>query len=134
VDDAQLKYHYLGDFDRAMLALIKSVKDFQRQPLLKIWDNDGDQILAFMRKDLVFVFNFSPNRSYTDYGFLVPPGEYETVLNTDAPQFGGFGLADDSVPHFTRFDPLYKKERKEWLKLYLPARSAVVLKIKTPTP
>ncbi|GAB6395307.1 MAG: 1,4-alpha-glucan branching enzyme [Bacteroidales bacterium] len=133
VDDAQLKYHYLGDFDRAMLALIKSVKDFQRQPLLKIWDNDGDQILAFMRKDLVFVFNFSPNRSYTDYGFLTPPGEYETVLNTDAPQFGGFGLADDSVRHFTRFDPLYKKERKEWLKLYLPARSAVVLKMKTPT-
>ena len=27
-----------------------------------------------------------------------------------------------------QFDPLYKKEKKEWLKLYLPARTAVVLK------
>ena len=27
-----------------------------------------------------------------------------------------------------RMDPLYKKTRKEWLKLYLPARSAIVLK------
>ena len=41
---------------------------------------------------------------------------------------GGFGLADDSVRHFTQYDPLYKKERKEWLKLYIPARSAVVLR------
>ena len=27
-----------------------------------------------------------------------------------------------------RMDPLYKKAGKEWLKLYLPARSAMVLK------
>ena len=25
-------------------------------------------------------------------------------------------------------DPLYKKEKKEWLKLYIPARTAMVLK------
>ena len=25
-------------------------------------------------------------------------------------------------------DPLYAKDKKEWLKLYVPARSAVVLK------
>ena len=50
------------------------------------------------------------------------------VLNTDAKEFGGNGLADDSVVHLTNYDPLYIKDRKEWLKLYLPARSAVVLK------
>ena len=50
------------------------------------------------------------------------------VLNTDATAFGGNGLADDSIRHFTNFDSLYKKDKKEWLKLYLPARSAVVLK------
>ena len=27
-------------------------------------------------------------------------------------------------------DPLYKKEKKEWLKLYIPARTAVVLRKK----
>jgi 1,4-alpha-glucan branching enzyme len=127
VDNPNLKYRYLGDFDRRMLELIKSVKDFQSTPVRKVWDNDGDQVLAYMRGELLFVFNFSPGRSYTHYGFLVPPGEYETVLNTDAACFGGFGLSDDSIRHFTLFDPLYKHEKKEWLKLYLPARSAAVL-------
>ena len=50
------------------------------------------------------------------------------VLNTDARIFGGNGLADDTVTHLTNYDPLYSKENKEWLKLYIPARSAVVLK------
>ena len=49
------------------------------------------------------------------------------MLNTDAREFGGNGLADDSVVHFTNFDPLYAADGKEWLKLYVPARSAVVL-------
>ena len=127
-DNPDLKYHFLGDFDEAMVKLIRSVKNFQNTPLQKVWDNDGDQILAFVRKDLLFVFNFSPNKSFTDYSILVPKGEYEVALNTDDTQFGGFGLNDDSVHHFTQFDPLYKKEKKEWLKLYLPARSAVVLR------
>ncbi len=128
VDNPDLKYHYLGDFDREMLRVVSSEKNFQKTPIVKIWDSDSDQILAFRRKDLIFVFNFSPVKSYTDYGFLTTPGEYEVVLNTDAKQFGGFGLADDSVKHLTQFDPLYKKEKKEWLKLYIPARSAVVLR------
>ncbi|MBQ9616704.1 MAG: alpha amylase C-terminal domain-containing protein [Selenomonadaceae bacterium] len=128
VDDPELCYHYLGDFDREMLSIMKSVKDFQKLPVIEIWHNDGDQILAYMRGDLVFVFNFSPTQSFPDYGFLVPKGEYHVVLNSDATKFGGNGLADDSVPHFTNLDPLYEKDQKEWLKIYIPARSAVVLR------
>ncbi len=127
MDDVDLKYHFLSDFDREMLKLIENVLDFQSIPLQKVWDNDGDQILAYIRGNLLFVFNFNPTKSFVDYGFLVPKGAYETVLNTDAVRFGGFGLADDAICHFTLPDPLYKKEKKEWLKLYIPARSAVVL-------
>lgn len=128
VDNKELDYHYLGDFDNAMLKVIKSLKNFQSLPLQEIWHNDDDQILAFSRGNLVFVFNFSPNRSYTDYGFLVPTGGYDVVLNTDSIKFGGNGFADDSITHITNFDPLYVKDHKEWLKLYIPARSAVVLR------
>ena len=128
VDNKELCYHYLGDFDSAMTHLISSVKDFQETPVVEIWHNDGDQILAYKRKNLIFVFNFNPTKSFTDYGFLVPAGSYEVVLNTDNPDFGGFGSTDDSIRHFTNFDPLYKKDKKEWLKLYIPARSAMVLK------
>ena len=128
VDNKNLTYHYMADFDADMLKIIKSVKAFQTTPVQEIWHNDGDQVLAYMRKDYVFVFNFNPKQSFTDYGFLVSPGTYEVVLNTDNPAYGGNGLTDDTVKHFTIADPLYEKEKKEWLKLYIPARTAVVLK------
>ncbi len=128
VDNHELCYHWLGDFDVAMIHLIGGQKNFQKTPVQEVWHNDGDQILAYSRGDLLFVFNFSPNRSYTDYGFIVPEGSYEVVLNTDSSLYGGHDLADDSVRHFTNFDPIYAQDHKGWLKLYVPARSAVVLK------
>src|SRR5574344_2801782 len=128
VDNKELCYCYLGDFDEEMLKVIKSEKNFQKTPVVEVWHNDGDQILAFSRGDLLFVFNFSPDRSYTDYGFIVPQGCYDVVLNTDSKNFGGNGFADDSVHHFTNYDPIYEGDRKGWLKLYIPARSAMVLR------
>jgi len=130
VDNKELCFHYLGDFDEAMIKLIKGEKNIQKSPVVEIWHNDGDQVLAYRRNDLVFVFNFSYNRSYTDYGFMVGQGAYDVVLNTDAVAYGGRGLNDDSVRHFTNFDPLLARDGKGWLKLYLPARSAMVLRKK----
>ena len=128
VDNKELCYHWLGDFDKKMLEVMKSQKDFNLTPVQEIWVNEGDQIMAFMRGDLIFIFNFSPTRSYTDYGFLVPLGSYDVVLNTDSKDYGGFGFADDSVTHLTNYDPVYQEDKKEWLKMYIPARSAVVLR------
>lgn len=128
VDNKDLDYHYLGDFDKDMIKSIKSVKNFQNTKLQEIWHNDDDQILAFMRGDLIFVFNFNPTKSFTDYGFLVPTGSYDVVLNTDAKKYGGFGFTDDTITHLTNYDQLYVDQHKEWLKLYIPARSAVVLR------
>lgn len=128
VDNHKLCYHYLGDFDNKMIHLLRNAEsDIRKFPVQEVWHDDGDQVLAYMRGSLVFVFNFSPNRSYDGYGFRVPEGAYEVVLNTDATEFGGNGLADDTVCHLTNFDPLLAREHKGWLKLYLPARSAVVL-------
>ena len=95
---------------------------------MEYWHNDSDQVLAFGRGDLVFVFNFNPTQSFSDYGFLVPKGSYKTVLDSDSIEYGGYGRVDDGMEHFTLKDNLYKKQRKEWLKLYLPTRSAIVLK------
>lgn len=83
---------------------------------------------SYTRGDLLFVFNFSPDKSFADYGFLVKEGSYRVVLNTDSDAFGGNNLTDDSVEHFTISDSLYAKQHKGWLKLYIPARTAVVLK------
>ena len=76
-DNKNLCYHYLGDFDSAMVHLIESVKNIQETPVIEVWHNDGDQVLAYRRKNLIFVFNFNPTKSFTDYGFLVPVGAYD---------------------------------------------------------
>ena len=128
VDNPKLDYHYLGDFDRDMVHLITSMDEFQDSKVEELWHNDGDQVFAFRRRSMVFVFNFSPTRSFTDYGFLVPYGEYEVKLNTDSKKYGGFGFADDTIIHATTPGPTYDRDKKGWLKLYIPARSAVVLR------
>ncbi len=127
-DDQNLRYHWLSDFDKAMLELISTVPNFQATPLVKIWEKDEDNILAYMRDELLFVFNFHPQKSYSDYGMLVPQGKYQIVLDSDDKAYGGFGLNDDTIHHFTQYDPLYAPVHKGWLKLYLPARAACVLK------
>lgn len=130
VDREDLKYRFLNAFDNAMLKVIGGKKNFQSQPVEKLWEKDDDQVLAFKRGDLVFVFNFNPIKSFTGYGILAPEGEYSGVMNTDSPEFGGHGNISNDVKHFTHHDELYSKYGVSWLKLYLPARTAQVLRLK----
>ena len=128
VDNKELCFHYLGDFDAAMLKLLKKHKSFEKQNVVEIWHNDGDQVFAFRRGDLLFFFNFSPNNSYTGYGFMVEQGAYEYLLNTDDVSFGGNGFNDDKMIHYTVYDHHLARDNKGWLKLYLPTRTACVLR------
>ena len=128
VDDKSLCYHYLNDFDMAMLKLIKKQKRFEKQPVQEICHNDGDQVFGYQRGEYLFFFNFSPTRSYCGYGFMVKQGSYEYLLNTDDVAFGGNGFNDDKVIHLTNYDNVLARDNKGWLQLYLPARTACVLK------
>ncbi len=136
VDREDLKYKYLNAFDNDMIEIVSKQYNFQDKPVEKLWEKDDDQILAFRRGDLIFVFNFNPVQSFPGYGFLAPSGEYEVVLDSDSLKFGGHGLVDDKVHHFTTPDPLYEPSGKGWLKMYIPARTAQVLKMvkKRPSP
>ena len=134
VDNTNFYYSDLNRFDAAMIHLLEEklqmVKDENGEHLpwvYNLWDKEGDQVVAYRRGNLIFAFNWNGNRSFPDYGFLAPAGSYKVVLNTDAQEFAGFGQTDDSIIHYTQFDPLYEPDGKGWLKLYLPARSAVVL-------
>ena len=77
---------------------------------------------------MLFVFNFHPTNSYTDYGFAVDAGKYLTLLCSDDPAFGGFGRYDSAVVHRTQVERSFGL--KQNLKLYLPSRTAVVLERK----
>lgn len=134
VDRKELKYEMLNAFDNAMTRLLTGVYNFQSLPVVKLWEKDDDQVLAFMRGDLAFIFNFNPSKSFTGYGILAPAGEYDVVLSTDNQQFGGYGNIDETVSHLTQSDPLFAPTGKEWLRLYLPPRSAQVLRLRKTQP
>ena len=134
VDNDRYFFSDLNKFDEAMVHLLKGklapVKDKYGVHLPwveKLWDNEGDQVVAYQRGNLVFVFNWNGVKSFDGYGIPVAEGKYKVVLNTDAKEYAGFGLSDDSVEHFTSPDEGYLGKGKGWLQLYLPARSAVVL-------
>ncbi len=135
VDNPNYFFADLNRFDEAMIHLLRANVKMEKDQygthlpwVMKWWDNEGDQIVAYSRGDLLFIFNWNGQKSFADYGMLVPEGKYQVVLNTDAKEFAGFGLADDTIEHFTQHDELYAKDGKGWLKLYIPARCAMVLK------
>lgn len=130
VDRKDLKYQFLNNFDNDMIHLVGGRKNFQKLPIVKLWDKDDDQVLAYSRGNMVFVFNFNPSKSFADYGILAPEGEYVGIMDTDSTRYGGYGNIDENVHHLTQHDELYAKQHLGWLKLYLPARSALILKKK----
>ena len=125
-DDESLQFKALGDFDEAM---VKAVRAATGTPHALI-ANEPDKILAFLRGDLLFVFNFHPTASYTGYGVLVPPAtRWRHLFDTDETRFGGQGRIEGGRVYAP--DLVYDashKELVEQVKLYLPARTAIVLR------
>ena len=121
VDDKNLKFRFLKDFDKTMISTIKNRDFFANAPEPIVRDIEK-QILVFKRGNYLFAFNFNSKNSYTDYEFDVDPGKYLTVLNTDSKEFNGFDRVDSSQEHFTNF-----KNGHNLLSLYIPARVGIVL-------
>jgi 1,4-alpha-glucan branching enzyme len=126
LENRQLKYADLHAFDKAMVMLLKKINP--KEPLYQRWLHDQDQIMAFERASFLFVFNLHPSRSFVDYGILVQKGNYKIVLNSDAKEFGGFGLVDEQIVHTTTQTAKNPDFELEWIRLYLPSRTALVLK------
>jgi len=122
-ENKDLRYFSLNEFDKAMINLIKDENTLANKPIV-ILENTPDEVLVFKRGKLLFVFNFSPSTSFTDYGFEVDAGSYKIVLNSDNKIFGGSNRNDDTQIYHTQYE-----NGSNWLKLYLPSRTGMVLKI-----
>ena len=119
----ELKYQYLNAFDRAMITTAKQHKIFkQGWPVHEKIDQEK-HVMAFERGDLLFVFNFAPESSYTDYPVPVSREEdWQILFSSDDLEFGGFGRnAHDRVSACT------PGVKGGCVRLYLPARTALVL-------
>ena len=121
-EEPALRYRFLRDFDRAMLEIVSGAGFYDaRCQTVRI--DDEKKILIFERNDLLFCFNFHPTGSFPDYRFEVPGGSYGTLLDSDDPRFGGFGLRTPDQVYWT-----IPERSGEMLSLYLPSRTALVLR------
>jgi 1,4-alpha-glucan branching enzyme len=127
VDNQQLKYHYLANFDKAMLTLIAKYNILGISEINLHHENKSDQVIVFKRGELVFVFNFNPYKSFQDYAFLIDAGKYEIVMNTDSVEYGGNGLVDEKMIYYTTFID-QKLMLNNHLKIYIPSRTGLIFK------
>lgn len=125
--ESHLKYKYLLKFDQDMLSLehrYKFMEDCNSYISVK---HDGDKVMAFERYDLLFLFNFNSSQSFEGYAVGIEyPGSYRVVLCTDDNVYGGFDRISKEIDYNTIPEPW--NNRKNKLLLYLPARTAYVLK------
>ncbi|XP_033752279.1 1,4-alpha-glucan-branching enzyme-like [Pecten maximus] len=127
LDDKNLKYQYLNNFDRAMMQLEETYQWLSNSQNFVSRKHEGDKVIVFDRADrLVFVFNFHPTKSYTDYKIGVQnPGKYKLVLDSDAEEFGGHKRLDHSVEFLTSEEPWDNRQCS--MMVYAPNRTAIVL-------
>lgn len=121
-DDPKLKYHWLGAFDQALISLLTDCDGDMQQPVSWTTANDNDQVLGFMRGDLLFVVSLNPETSFTGYPLYAQSGEYRVVLSSDDPTYGGFDRIDIAQRYVAT------DSTSSSLKLYIPARTCLVLR------
>ncbi|GAA5021460.1 1,4-alpha-glucan branching enzyme [Marivirga lumbricoides] len=123
VDNHELKYEYLNEFDKALVHLLNEKQVLSAQPAQLLNVDEHNHVLIFERAGLIFVFNFHPTNSVPDYEFWIPKkGTFRYLLNSDAPQYGGFDRLNPETEHVS-----FEKQGGDFLKIYCVNRTALVL-------
>ena len=119
-DNNLLRYSSLLQFEKNMIKLFKENDILKYRPV-SIYNDVEKQVMAFKRGDYIFVFNFSPLKSYTDYTLYgIKDGDYRVVLDTDWKEFGGFERNNR--------DFKYKVSNGKF-EIYVPSRCGLVYKM-----
>lgn len=122
-----LRYKYLNEFDKGMNWLEDKYHWLSAAPGYVSLKHEGDKIVAFERGGLVFIFNFHPDKSFTDYRIGVDvPGDYRIILSSDAKEYGGWERVDVSKSQFLT-TPESWANRGNYIQVYIPTRTALVL-------
>jgi len=122
-----LKYKFFEAFDEAMQALDNRFTFIAAEHQFCSLKNEADKVIVFERGDCLFVFNFHPTNSYTDYKIGQPWGEgLRVVLDSDEERFGGQMRLDwghkNTFPCGEAWDNRYHS-----VQLYMPSRTCQVL-------
>ncbi|MCF6366812.1 MAG: alpha amylase C-terminal domain-containing protein [Bacteroidales bacterium] len=120
-DNTDLAYFYLNSFNTEIIHLFSNKKLLNKKIEL-ISDKAYDQVLIFKRSNFIFVFNFNPFTSFTDYGFETEKGKYRIILNSDDEIYLGQNRINSGIVYKT-----VKEDKKDMLKLYIPTRTCFIL-------
>ncbi|NJN25637.1 MAG: 1,4-alpha-glucan-branching enzyme [Cyclobacteriaceae bacterium] len=119
-DNENLKYKFLHLFDKRMVALLKDYRILSALGPRQLNMDEFNKVIIFERNNLIFVFNFHPDRSIMDYRFpALGKGNYKVIFCTDDAELGGFARVDTSI--------IYPSFSDDTLSIYLPNRTALVL-------
>jgi 1,4-alpha-glucan branching enzyme len=126
MDSDLLRYKGLAEFDRAMMKTDDAFDVLNDKFIEQLWVDEHNKQLVFRRGPLVYVFNFHPSRSYSDWRIPVPDArDYKVILNTDNTIYDGPGLCAVQQTYWKQNMPIAGREQS--LQIYVPARSAQVL-------
>jgi 1,4-alpha-glucan branching enzyme len=123
-ENEDLRYQYLYNFGASMVNTAKDNDVVASLPAKQMNMDEDNKTIIFERNNLIFLFNFHPTNSVSDYRFKVPDsGQYQIILNSDKKEFGGHERIDDQMVY-----PTVKLFGECFLSVYLPSRVALVLK------
>ena len=124
-DDQLLRYRFLNEFDSNMQWTEQKYGWLHSPQAYVSLKNEQDKVIVFERAGLLWIFNFHPSQSYTDYRVGVEhAGTYQIVVDTDKSAFGGFGRNVEGTRFFTT--AFEWNGRKNFAQVYLPTRTAIV--------
>ena len=86
-------------------------------------------MIVYEKGDLLYIFNFHYENSYDGYQIGTRwKTDHFIVLESDEERFGGFKRLDDARSKWVEVYPgVTWQERKNCLKIYIPARTCIVL-------
>jgi 1,4-alpha-glucan branching enzyme len=128
-ENEELRYGQLGEFDKAMIALIKEYKVLADGYPYRLQMDEPNKTIVFSHGDLLFVFNWHPEASIADYAVEVrEPGKYMPILSTDEKRFGGQEREAMDSEHFSYPCEIDDQEH-HFMQIYNTARTATVFKL-----
>jgi 1,4-alpha-glucan branching enzyme len=127
-DNKNLRYKYLYNWDVAMNKL-DDVFNFISSPFQYVsLKHEDDKIVVFEKGDLLFVFNFHPNKSFENYKIGTKWGtRHKIVLDSDEFRFFGKGRLEYGHEHFFPIINEGWNNRPNQFNLYIPSRTCMVL-------
>jgi len=126
-DMDHLRYKYLNAFDAAMNHVAGAFKYLASSHQYTSCKSDADKVVVFERGDCVFVFNWNPTQSFSDYRIgCRDKCDYKLVLSSDNPEFGGYSnLWTYTAPTYSAEDYAFNGRPASFL-AYLPSRTVAV--------